>query len=75
MKLTLESDLENILPDIVEVISKLEPEVEVIDVKEKVVNDEKYTLNFDIIRLFLGIVFAILGSFIRFPWKINLVFD
>ena len=74
LKLTLESDLENILPDIVEVISKLEPEVEVIDVKEKVVDDEKYTLNFDIIRLFLGIVFAILGSFIRFPWKINLVF-
>lgn len=72
LRLSLESDLDNIKPNIVEVISKLEPEVEVIDVNEKR-NEEEESVNLDIIRLIVGIFFTVLGSFLKLPGNYNLI--
>lgn len=59
LKLTFETDKENPKKEIVEIISKIEPEVEVLDDKMEKQKKSEHN-NFDIVRIILGlIVFAI----------------
>ena len=70
LKLTLESELDNIKPDIIKVISELEPEVEVLDIDTKI-NEKK---NYNLYRVIVGIIFVILGIYVKLPWYFNLIF-
>ena len=72
IKLTLESELDNIKPDIIKVISELEPEVEVLDINEKKENENK-KINYNFIRLILGILLMIFGVLITLPGHLNLI--
>ena len=72
LKLTLESELDNIKPDIIKVISELEPEVEVLDINEKKENENK-KINYNFIRLILGILLMIFGVLITLPGHLNLI--
>jgi len=72
LKLTLESDLENIKPDIVKVIKEIEPEVEVQDFNKKMDKKEE-KVNWDIIRIISGTIFMLLGAWGKLPIEINLV--
>lgn len=76
LKLTLESDLENIKPDIEKTVKELEPEVEVLDFyskQEKIYQKKDKNINQDFIRLVTGIVFVLIGTFLKLPWKLNLI--
>lgn len=80
LKLTLESDLENIKTDIVKVVAELEPEVEVLDAHyheykhdEHEEKDSKFKINKNLVRLFVGIIFMILGIYIELPMNFNLI--
>ena len=71
LKLTLESELDNIKKDIIKIVSELEPEVEVLDINEK---KEDKKVNYNIIRLIVGIFFIILAKLNLFNKDINLIF-
>ncbi len=75
LKLTLESELENVKPEIVKVIGKLEPEVEVLDIKSKNINNENLskTKNYNLYRLIVGIIVMILGVYVKLPGYTNLI--
>lgn len=70
LKLTLESELDNIKPNIIKVINELEPEVEVLDIDSKIVENKNYNLY----RVIIGIIFVILGVYIKLPGYLNLIF-
>lgn len=76
LKLTLESDLENIKSDIEKTVKELEPEVEVLDFygkQEKSYQKKDKNINQDFIRLITGIVFMVMGIFLKLPWELNLI--
>ncbi len=77
LKLTLESELENIKQDIVKIVSELEPGVEVIDMHNHIhANKEdkkKPKINKNFVRLMVGIIFMIFGLFINLPRNYNLI--
>ena len=76
LRLTFESDKENIKDEVIETIAKLEPEVNVIDLseyKEKI--SEKYTKNqIAIFRLVIGLLFLAISYFTRKNQILSLIF-
>lgn len=73
LKLTLESNLDNIKQDITKVIKEIEPEVEVLDIDKKNEVKEK-NINSNLLRIIIGIIFMLIGTFIKLPFKINILF-
>ncbi len=71
LRLSLESELENIKPDIIKVISELEPEVQVLDIDE---STEKKEINYNLIRLVVGILIVALINFIPMSKNLSLIF-
>ena len=65
LKLSFKTNYENPKKEIVEIIKKLEPDVNVLDVEER--KEEKQKTNYDILRLLIGIVIY----FIAINLKIN----
>ncbi len=70
LKLSFESELNDVKPDIVKTISELEPEVEVLDIDEKV----KEGKNYNLIRLIVGIIVMVLALVVPMPGYLNLIF-
>ena len=80
LKLTLESDLEDIRSDIVKVVAELEPEVEVLDAHhhehshdEHEEKNNKFKINKNFVRLAVGIILMIFGIYIELPGYCNLI--
>ncbi len=74
LRLSLESDLDNIKPDIVKVIAALEPEVEVLDVqnKERIAEEKNSYSRF--IRLFIGVIFVFLSFYKQLSSQWQMIF-
>ncbi len=70
LKLSFESELNDVKPDIVKTIAELEPEVEVLDIDEKAKEEKNYNL----IRIIVGIIVMILALVVPMPGYLNLVF-
>ena len=65
LKLSFESELENVFSEVEKVVKSLEPDVEVVEVKKtkhKKINNLKK--NFNVLRLVLGIIFMIVSNFV-----------
>ncbi len=80
LKLTLESDLEDIRSEIVKVVAELEPEVEVLDAHhhehshdEHEEKNNKFKINKNFVRLAVGIILMIFGIYIELPGYCNLI--
>lgn len=81
LRLSFESKQEynDVKENIVEVISKLEPEVEVLDINEhhheehshNKIPKEKKRINANLVRLIIGIILMILGVYISLPEYLN----
>ena len=65
LKLSFESELENVFSEVEKVVKSLEPDVEVVEVKKtkhKKINNLKK--NFNVLRLVSGIIFMIVSNFV-----------
>ncbi len=71
LRLSFESEIENVKPEIVKIISELEPEVEVLDIDEYA---EKKQINYNFIRLLIGTIIVVLINLIPMPKYLNLFF-
>lgn len=72
LRLSLESELDEVKDNIVKVVGELEPEVEVLDVNGKK-QESKEKKNYNLIRLIIGIIVMILGVYVELPGVCNLV--
>lgn len=72
LRLSLESELDDVKNNIVKVVGELEPEVEVLDVNNKKV-ESKEKKNYNLIRLIVGIIVMIFGVYVELPGICNLV--
>ena len=72
LKLTFEtSESENVKEEIANIIKKIEPEVEVLEINEN--NEVNKKSNIAIIRLCIGVILALIGSYINLPWNLNFI--
>jgi len=68
LRLTLETDMKNNGEVVKKIIEKIEPEVEVLEEHEK--KEEKKNI-FPLVRLLIGIVLAVLSSYVKMPGPLN----
>jgi len=67
-KLSFETDIENAKELVKQIVFKIEPEVEVIEEGEE---NKKKSSFLPIIRLIIGLMFALIGGFITLPFYFN----
>jgi len=70
LKLTFETDIENNMKLVKEIIGKIEPEIEVL--KEGEQKEEKKSI-LPVIRLIVGVILAIIGCYVKMPWHFNTI--
>lgn len=68
MKLTFDTNIENSFDVVSNIIKQVEPEVEILQEDKKNKQGENI---FPIIRLLVGIIFSVIGCYIKMPWKFN----
>jgi len=67
LKLTFETDEKNPLEMIRTIVSQVEPDVKVFE------NEQVVKTSFQIVRLIIGIILAIVGVYVKLPWYLNTI--